>query len=334
MQVTPTCRQPFPGGSQVIRQAFLGKDVPEAALDTILSSLSASTLRQYDITYRLWWNFCLKENIPIFTPTTRQVLLFLQNLAKTNNYKYGTFNSHTSAISLICSRNLGIDPILKRFKKGLSRLRPSRPKYDATWDPLPLLQYIEKLDSPLGIQILSQKLVTLLALITGARLQTISLIRLSNIIDNSSDILISISDPIKTSREGKTQPTLHIPEFRENPSLCVANTLREYINRTQHHRGPESDFLFLTVKKPYSTASKDTLGRWVKQLLTSAGINTAYFKPHSTRHASTSAALRQGVPIDIICKTAGWSQSSTFAKFYNRPLVSENSFAKNILDIA
>ncbi|KAJ8909800.1 hypothetical protein NQ315_015320 [Exocentrus adspersus] len=54
-------------------------------------------------------------------------------------------------------------------------------------------------------------------------------------------------------------------------------------------------------------------------MLSESGIDTGQFKPHSTRHAATSAAFRKGISMDIICKAAGWSQTSTFARFYNRP---------------
>nr|CAI5834859.1 unnamed protein product [Callosobruchus analis] len=42
---------------------------------------------------------------------------------------------------------------------------------------------------------------------------------------------------------------------------------------------------------------------------------------HSTRHASASAPMRSGIPVDAIISTAGWSHDpQIFAKFYNRPL--------------
>ncbi|CAH1988828.1 unnamed protein product [Acanthoscelides obtectus] len=74
-------------------------------------------------------------------------------------------------------------------------------------------------------------------------------------------------DPIKTSRIGKPQPTLHIPVFQQNPFLCVATILKEYIDRTASLREPDNDFLFVTYKKPHTRASKDTLSRWRQHVL-------------------------------------------------------------------
>lgn len=79
--------------------------------------------------------------------------------------------------------------------------------------------------------------------------------------------------------------------------------------------------------------SIDTLSRWVKTLLSRSGINISEFSSHSTRHASTSTAKRNGVGIDVIRATAEWSKDSqVFAKFYNLPLMEEHStFANAVL---
>lgn len=125
----------------------------------------------------------------------------------------------------------------------------------------------------------------------------------------------------------------HTGFFQQNPVLCVATILKEYIDRTASLREPDNDFLFVTYKRPHTRASKDILSRWVKQTLTSAGVNTTLFTSHSVRHAATSAALRKGVSVDSIGKTVGWTQHSTFARFYNRPLQANNEFANEILHI-
>ncbi|KAJ8909370.1 hypothetical protein NQ315_008936 [Exocentrus adspersus] len=170
--------------------------------------------------------------------------------------------------------------------------------------------------------------------VTGGRLQTISLIRIDNITETQDQIVIPITDPIKTSGPGRVQPTLHIPFYKENTSLCVATALQTYIKMTETKRDQNAKFLFISTKKPYVQATKQTLSRWVREMLKMAGIDTQVFKPHSTRHSSTSAALRQGMPVETICKTAGWTaRSSTFAKYYNRPLSTATTFANNILSL-
>ena len=55
------------------------------------------------------------------------------------------------------------------------------------------------------------------------------------------------------------------------------------------------------------------------------------FTVHSTRSAATSAAKAAQVPVDTIIKTAGWSGECSFAKYYDKPLTSEGTFAEAIL---
>ena len=74
----------------------------------------------------------------------------------------------------------------------------------------------------------------------------------------------------------------------------------------------------MSIQKPFKAVSKDSIARWVKQVLMKAGINITTFGAHSTRSASTSAAKASGDPVNTIMKAAGWSSETTFARFYER----------------
>lgn len=316
----------------MLREAAKLRGFPECAIDTFLHSLSDSTLQQYNYTYKIWWQHCMETSAPVFTANVAEVITFLQYIVTSKNCKYGTLNSHRSALSLLLGDSIGSDKRISRFMKGASKLRPPRPKYDNTWDPGIVLKYLEQKgsNSNLCLRELSQKLVTLLTIITGHRLQTIALIKLSNILENSKGIQILISDPIKTSKINKSQPCLYIPYYGENKNICVATTLIHYRKETESLRQSE-DYLFLTYKKPYKKASKQSLSRWVKDTLKASGINTKVFQAHSTRHASTSFVHSRGLSVDSIMKTAGWTNESTFTRFYRRPISNQNKFAETIL---
>lgn len=249
-------------------------------------------------------------------------MIFLQELLNKGNYKFTTLNAHRSALSLLLPGKLGEDPRIKRFMKGVANINPSTPRYAITWDPTDVIKYLENVDSS-NLKQLSLKLVTLLALTTGQRLQTLSLIKLENIIESNTGLLVFVPDKIKNSASGKNQPLLNLQYFDQNPKVCVARTLKDYLNITRDLRcnsakGP----LFLAFVKPHASVTKQTLSRWIKKTLEAAGIDTNIFKPHSTRHASSSMAKRRGINVDVIQKTAGWStKSETFARFYNRPLL-------------
>nr|CAI5870238.1 unnamed protein product [Callosobruchus analis] len=158
--------------------------------------------------------------------------------------KYGTINTHRSAISLILTGNVGSDPTVCRFLKGVSKLRPAQPKYAFTWDPHQVLTYLESLDEMLdnSLKTLSYKLVTLIALVTGQRLQTLYSIKVSDIVESSSGLQIFITDYLKTSGTGRQQPCLHLPFFKDNVKLCAASTLKRYLAYTNQLRKFETEY--------------------------------------------------------------------------------------------
>lgn len=183
-----------------------------------------------------------------------------------------------------------------------------------------------------NLETLSKKTLTLLALVTAHRVQTLSLVKLSNIVRNTTSISIKIPDPIKTIKLNTTQPVLRLPYFNSRPEICPARCLDTYIDKTETLRN-NHEHLFVSYKTPFSKVTSQTLSRWIKKTLDLSGIDTSIFSSHSTRHAATSAAGRLGVSIDLIRKTAGWTESSSvFARFYNRHLISHPGlFANSIL---
>lgn len=298
----------------------------------MISSLSPSTIKQYEKPLRLWWLHCKEKDISVFDTNTATVIDFLSNILPSIG-SCGTLNSYRSALSLISKSDIGSDPLIMRFFKGVSIMKPQKPRYDLTWDPQIVLNYLKTLfpNENLPLDSLTQKLVILVSLVTSQRVQTISKISIHNIIQSEEFIQIKIPDRVKSSKLNKSQPCLTLPFFKDQPEVCVASALQTYINRTANIRN-SIDKLFLTYKKPIKAATTQTLARWIKVVLSKSGIDTSIFKAHSTRHASTSAAERQGMNIDVIRQTAGWSENSkVFALFYKRPVVDKTAYARAVL---
>lgn len=81
--------------------------------------------------------------------------------------------------------------------------------------------------------------------------------------------------------------------------------------------------LFISYIPPHKAVSKDTLARWLKEVLHNAGINVKQYSAHSTRSATVSAASAKNIPVEKILQTAGGKSEKTFAKFYKKPILSE-----------
>ena len=76
--------------------------------------------------------------------------------------------------------------------------------------------------------------------------------------------------------------------------------------------------MFVSFAAPHNTVGKDTTARWVKEMLTRAGIDPKIFQAHSKRSASTSKALVKGANINDILKMGNWSNESVWQRFYHK----------------
>lgn len=308
-----------------MRAAWLRRSVPPSAIEVMTASLSENSLKQYDVYLKRWFNYCNNNQYDLYTASIPQIIYFLNQLYD-EGLQYGSLNSCRSAIALLMGSNIAEDDRIKRFFKGIFRLRPPLPKYSVTWDTSIVINHLCQYfpNENLSLEKLSKKLITLFALLTAHRMQTLSKINIKNIEMLPSRVNIKIPDFLKTTRNGCPQPVLVLPFFDERPQICPVKTLLCYLDKTSPHR-KEMESLFISFRKPHKPVGSQTLSRWVKETLNDSGIDVSIFTAHSTRHAATSAAHNLGVNLDQIRRTAGWSgTSSTFYRFYNRTISNVN----------
>lgn len=298
------------------------------AVQIMIASLSQNTLKQYNSCLRQWWQFCQLNEIDALEASIPKIVSYLTSVyAKGASYQ--TLNCHRSALSLIIGTHIGTDDRVKRWFKGIFKLRPTRPKYDSTWDPQCVLSYVKQwypLDS-LVLEKLTKKLAILLALATGQRIQTLFSIHTKNILISNDRVEIVITDILKTSAPGNSGLKISLECFVNQPEICPVKTLLQYLQATSQLRvGEDSlNYLFITFKRPHKKASCQSISRWIREVMRESGIDTSKFSSHSTRHAAASRAHRVGLTVDSILKAVGWStRSSTFARHYNRPLQSDS----------
>ena len=146
----------------------------------------------------------------------------------------------------------------------------------------------------------------LLALLTGQRCQTIHKLSVKSMKLEYNMCVFYITSLLKQSKQGKHLAPLELLSFPRTKNILVIKEGRD--GHTQ---------LLLSYLKPHLPISKDTLARWIRDVLHKAGVDTQ-FGAHSIRSASASAAASKGLPIDIVLKAAGWSSASTFTRFYKR----------------
>ena len=262
----PTCAQTLVSGRDIIRQAFFRKGVGEESVEIVIDSITQSTVRQYEGCLKKWMIFAKDKKFDMYNPHSIDVIDFL-TLQFKEGASYGTLNSSRSAISLITNSDISKDTLISRFLRGCFKKRPTKPKYSTTWDTEQVLEYIENVKNleHLKLKDISEIVVTLLALVTAHRLQTLELIKVDNIDIKDSGLQIKITELIKTSKPGKNQPLLCIPLFKERSKICVASFILRYLEMTKDLR-KDVNHLFISTIRPHNPVSAQTIGHWIKSL--------------------------------------------------------------------
>ncbi len=210
--------------------------------------------------------------------------------------------------------------------KGLHKEVPPNPRYSTTWSVDKVLNLISTwmpVDS-LSLKLLTYKLVSLVTLCTAARAQTLKLLNVDNLREDDNIVFFDCGDRLKGAKPGQNF-ILQLKAY-DKASLCPIRTLKHYIKCTSDLRKDKQ--LFVSFKN-YKAVSTSTLARWLKYVLCMAGIDTNEFKAHSFRGAASSAAAKAGCKMSDILKTANWSSSKNFKKFYLRDVKDTGSVEKN-----
>ena len=184
-----------------------------------------------------------------------------------------------------------------------------------------MLDYLKTFgaSTALPLKELTLKLTMLLCLTTGQRGQTIHKFDINYIQDLHDRYRISVHEKLKQTKPSRHLEPIELLAFPEDKELCVVQHLREYIHQTDALRKDHSQLL-LSYVKPFRPVARDTVSRWVKQVLQYAGIDITKYSAHSCRAASTSNVKVKDLKITEIMKRAGWSTASTFAAFYDNPV--------------
>lgn len=213
--------------------------------------------------------------------------------------------------------------------KGYFNIKPVQYKPKTTWDVSKVLNYISSLYplQSLCLKLSTFKRITLVALTTAARVQTLAALDLRFMSVYHGKVCFDICTLLKTSRPGRQNPRVVLSMFN-NPRLCVVTTLKEYVKRTVKLR--KSSLLFVSFIT-YQAVCTSTLARWLKCVLSLSGIDSS-FTAHSFRSASTSYAFNKGVSIKkTIMDTANWASAQTFYKHYYKTVNSNSTIFSNVI---
>ena len=185
-QDTPSLERDVPTCLQLIRQDLAYKGISEEIATVIMDSWRNTTRTKYATVLQQWEKFCIEQKIDPLHGSLKDGLQFM-SMKKSQGSKYGVLNNIRSALSTITVVGeipFGQHQIVCRFMKGIFQNEPPTPKYDIIWDPDLVISFFKNMGPNPGLYLkyLSLKTITLIALATSQRVQTLSILKRTNYI--------------------------------------------------------------------------------------------------------------------------------------------------------
>ena len=84
-------------------------------------------------------------------------------------------------------------------------------------------------------------------------------------------------------------------------------TINLYLDKQNNNVGHDKSTFFIAHRKLFRAANEDTISRWVKKLMTEAGIDKSKYNTHTYRSAASTGALYEGVHREDISEQGNWS---------------------------
>ena len=176
----------------------------------------------------------------------------------------------------------------------------------------------------------------LLTLLSGQRVSTLYYFRIDELQSRASEVMFNVTALLKHDKVSRKKEPIIFYVYPHNVQLCPIHIITQY-RKVRDALVPSTEkAFFVTHGKPHQAATKDTLARWIKDVMSTSGVDTTVFNPHSCRSASSSTAKSSGVPLHKILASGQWATESTFYKFYQRQIIwsdvtDNKEFADSIL---
>ena len=124
-----------------------------------------------------------------------------------------------------------------------------------------------------------RKTSAVLTVLSGQRVSTIHKFKLSNLQLTDTVALFNITEPLKQSTPTRKPQPFVFHRYPHNEQLCPVRLVQAYwVKQTSLPVVASYDAFFLTHRRPHHPASKDTIARWVKNVLQLSGVNVDIYK--------------------------------------------------------
>jgi len=284
-----------------LRRSFLKAGFSGPAADIASQARRQSTRSTYFARFQRFERWCQRIPCDPYLAPVARVADFLTEVFR-GGAQPRTIQGYRAALAAIHhgfsdGSTISTSPLLAQLLKGMLTIRPPTRKLLPSWDLCLVLQFFSIKQEFMKFSDAGVSLLPRAGFL--AKNQTISF---------------------------TPQPVL-LPDLRkftgdpEDQVWCPVKCLKFYLARTKGLRAGE-DQLFISSTPPHQPISRQTLSRWIVQIIkraySSLGRALPGVKAHDTRAMAASWALYSGVSLDNIIENVGWQSASTFQQAYLR----------------
>ena len=338
-------------GLEVITRRFVEEGLSQQAAEVAAGSRRRSTLSTYDSRLARFRDWAADKNVDPLEASVEVLADFFLSLFNEGK-QVSTIRNYRSAIALVHrgfpdGSTIGSNTTLSHLLRGMFNRRPPRRRLSPSWSINDVLTSLSR--SPFEpmhsstLEHLTYKTLFLVAAASARRRSELhALTTRRGFIRFSHSGVFLIPDPgflTKNETISFTPGEIYLPNIAEFSSIpedkkvCPVRALKWYLDKTKNIRSSER--LFLIPRSPYNPAAKDTLARWIVNLITPFTSPDEPIHAHQLRAHAASSAWFKGVSLDDILRAAAWKTPSTFVASYLTDVVSqEGAFARAVLGVS
>ena len=313
----------------------------EQAAELSAKARRSSTRQTYDKRLRPYLKWCRTNKVDHLQASLKDIADYLVACFNAGS-AVNSVRVHRTAIGAIhmgfpdgstVSNNRHLNLLIR----GMHNERPPDRSLVPDWDLSMALRLLAKAPyepiAEASLEDLTKKTVFLVAVASGRRVGDIQALSVANEhldINNIRARLLPRSGYLaKNQRPDFVPSPIVLPDLRaatdddSDGPWCPVRALRWYKLRTNSLRGKE-DHLFVITKKPYSGASKQTIARWLVDIIKASireedlALMGRHVNAHTIRAQAAAWASYKGASLAEVIDAMGWSSTTSFQSTYLR----------------
>ena len=335
---------------EVIRERLRQAGISEEASSVACGSRRESTIRTYDSRLDRFTAWAADNSCDPVEATVVQVVNFLTTIFREGK-QTGTVRNYRSAIAAIHrgfddGSTVGNNQIIAQLLRGMFQQRPRVKRLPPSWS---INEVLFALSAPpyepiqnATLELLTFKTLFLIAAASARRRGCLhSLTTKPGFIRFDPTGVRLLPDPLflaKNQSMSFSPGEIFLPSLKGASSIaedrfcCPVRALKWYLEKTKAVR--TSERLFIIPRSPYTPAAKDTISKWISNLIKPFATKDEVVRAHDIRGHSTSKAWFSRVPLEDIMRAAAWQTPSSFVSHYLTDTVSsEGAFARSVLRV-